>query len=842
MLKGKSSQEKLKISDLFYSPDFFQILVAINVATKTFYDLRWDDLHGCSVKQAKLRVFTAIKESAKTGCRTCRIITGRGNHANPTGQRGIIFKTCETWLNHPELQPLIESYEKRVGHYVVRINTRMNLSALEKEDKKIIEQFFQKNIDFIQKSADEGEPEAQFLLGCGYAIGVDRLNCHYKKAFQWLLKSANQHYGLAQEYVGMFYYIGEGVRQNDEKAIKWLKESVKNGQGRPAYILSSAYFYGFGCEISAKLSGIWAIKGANLGDVASMQRVANLYWKGYPEDGIPCDISKAIHWYKRAAKKGDPYSQFQLGFCHNRGKGVPVNLSEGFNWFLLSAKSGDSDAMMALARCYLNGSGCKKDINEAKKWIDKVDALSHPGTKLLLSQYYRKIGEIDKSLDLEKLAAKMGDIDAQFMLIFEPATTEAEKFDILTQMLKKPVDEITQCLPLFMQFKLARLLLLEAESDNETLNNNKRGIRLAQELIKEKYAEAALLLGMYFAQKDPQKAIEFWEKGAALGSTDCMFSINILCNCQSDIKNAKEKTKHYCEMAIEQKHPITLLSTAFDLNLDSSAPLDSLQLALRQLLDAFDGAIKEKKSNHTVLSLGVDIVIKQAPYELLKILLAQGYRIRSSESILQESLEKLRQLANEGNKEVQHCLGVYLISQGSPLQNHLEFAAWVENLIKEEPKFAEETCINLFLLFCNYNNKTNFIEGINWLFKAIDLGSDISDQTVKLITQNPFYKGQQVLEVSECIPLIEKQFKKTWMGINQLINQKLESHERYLFKCYSQEGGLQVKNEESELSELLIDTNIMATLTHNFSQLMKRDIPDLAEEKMQNSCTKLQHS
>ncbi|SUD92231.1 Beta-lactamase hcpA precursor [Psychrobacter phenylpyruvicus] len=55
---------------------------------------------------------------------------------------------------------------------------------------------------------------------------VDRNN---SKAAKWFEKAANQGMAEAQREIGLIYYYGSGVNQDDALAKDWLKKSCENG-------------------------------------------------------------------------------------------------------------------------------------------------------------------------------------------------------------------------------------------------------------------------------------------------------------------------------------------------------------------------------------------------------------------------------------------------------------------------------------------------------------------------------------------------------------------------------------------------------------------------------------
>jgi hypothetical protein len=80
------------------------------------------DLHGKSLTEAKHYVTATIQDAIKQRISFLRIITGKGNHINKSGNRGVLYKRLPTWLEHPELKPFIESIEHKEGSYLLIIN------------------------------------------------------------------------------------------------------------------------------------------------------------------------------------------------------------------------------------------------------------------------------------------------------------------------------------------------------------------------------------------------------------------------------------------------------------------------------------------------------------------------------------------------------------------------------------------------------------------------------------------------------------------------------------------------------------------------------------------------
>lgn len=78
-------------------------------------------------------------------------------------------------------------------------------------------------------SAQQGDPEAQFVLGNVYQLGVMGVPTNLKKAVSWYKKAANQGYADAQLNLGICYLVGRGVKEDLVEAVRLFLEAEKNG-------------------------------------------------------------------------------------------------------------------------------------------------------------------------------------------------------------------------------------------------------------------------------------------------------------------------------------------------------------------------------------------------------------------------------------------------------------------------------------------------------------------------------------------------------------------------------------------------------------------------------------
>jgi TPR repeat protein len=65
----------------------------------------------------------------------------------------------------------------------------------------------------------------------------------HDKVVRWLRKAAAQGKGNAQSALGVAYLNGAGVAQDNEKAVWWLRKAAIQGNAIAQYSLGNVYFF-----------------------------------------------------------------------------------------------------------------------------------------------------------------------------------------------------------------------------------------------------------------------------------------------------------------------------------------------------------------------------------------------------------------------------------------------------------------------------------------------------------------------------------------------------------------------------------------------------------------------
>jgi len=90
---------------------------------------------------------------------------------------------------------------------------------------------------------------------------TDGINAHkqqdYARAFNLWLPLADADHLLAQTLIGSMYAYGEGVTQDDAKAVKWFARAAKQGSAQAQYNLGIMYEKGLGVDKDLTLARKW---------------------------------------------------------------------------------------------------------------------------------------------------------------------------------------------------------------------------------------------------------------------------------------------------------------------------------------------------------------------------------------------------------------------------------------------------------------------------------------------------------------------------------------------------------------------------------------------------------
>lgn len=148
--------------------------------------------------------------------------------------------------------------------------------------------------------AEQGDVQAQNMLGWMFSLGDDGWPEDDSKAAGWFQRAANQGSSSAQYNLGRMYADGEGVRRDYHQAARWFSEAAGQGNQRAQLQLARLY------ELGA---------------------------------GVARDPREALSLWRALAESGWPAAQFELAKMYRKGERVGKDLVHSYKWASLAAKN-----------------------------------------------------------------------------------------------------------------------------------------------------------------------------------------------------------------------------------------------------------------------------------------------------------------------------------------------------------------------------------------------------------------------------------------------------------------------------------------------------------------------
>jgi len=140
--------------------------------------------------------------------------------------------------------------------------------------------------------------------------------------------------------LGMQYLLGDGVKQDKQKAAIYLQKSSDQGDAEAQYNLALMYYLG---------------------------------------DGVKQDVAKTLTLLERSAKQGYQKAIDNVG----RIAMQIMKFDKALYWLKINAKNGDLKANYLIAEIYIN----KEDLKNAKIYAQKAIDSGDEDAKVLWKEY-----------------------------------------------------------------------------------------------------------------------------------------------------------------------------------------------------------------------------------------------------------------------------------------------------------------------------------------------------------------------------------------------------------------------------------------------------------------------
>ena len=128
------------------------------------------------------------------------------------------------------------------------------------------------------------------------------------------------------------------------------------------YYLGQAYLSGLDIEQSTDEALHWFKKAAAKGNALSQNALGSLL-------SASGDYKTANYWFSAAADQGYAVAEYNLGVAYERGLGLAKDFHAAFHWIHESALQGHHDSIVELAYMYKLGGGTPIDDTAAYQWL-----------------------------------------------------------------------------------------------------------------------------------------------------------------------------------------------------------------------------------------------------------------------------------------------------------------------------------------------------------------------------------------------------------------------------------------------------------------------------------------
>jgi TPR repeat protein len=200
---------------------------------------------------------------------------------------------------------------------------------------------------WLEKSAEQGDADAQTMLGYMYANGLTNSANPAVEAFNWYKKSAEQGNSVGQNNLAMCYMKGNGTEMDTVEALRYIKLSVDQNYSMALNNLAWMYANGRCVEKNLSESYNYYLKSAQLGDASGQRDLAMCYWNA---TGVNENFPEAENWLRKEVAQGDPDAHWFLGVLLYNGLSGTANQTEALELLNKAVSLGVQGAADFLAK------------------------------------------------------------------------------------------------------------------------------------------------------------------------------------------------------------------------------------------------------------------------------------------------------------------------------------------------------------------------------------------------------------------------------------------------------------------------------------------------------------
>lgn len=266
--------------------------------------------------------------------------------------------------------------------------------------------------DYCLEETERNNIQAKFFIGVLYYFGIC-VEQNDTKAIIYLESAALKNHTYAQEALAQIYYWKNEIG----KSLMWIKRLAEQGIAESQAALGTCYIEGIGVAVNEKEAFQWFSKAAEQGDSDAQNMLGRCYQEGW---GTTKDETKAFTLYKKAAEQGNDAAQNNLGKCYHDGIGTVIDYTKAFEWLEKAANQGNVHAQYHLGYYYAFGQGIEENKEKGFQWMQKAAKQDNAEAQFNIAYCYLNgwgtEQDSHKAFALFKEIAESGFVEAQFMV------------------------------------------------------------------------------------------------------------------------------------------------------------------------------------------------------------------------------------------------------------------------------------------------------------------------------------------------------------------------------------------------------------------------------------------
>lgn len=239
-----------------------------------------------------------------------------------------------------------------------------------------------KAFSLYKESIDEGNINLYYKLGKLYEDegNIEEALSNYNKGHE------NGDINSTQR-LGVIYLNGEGVKEDREKGLEYIKKAVQFGNSNSLFILGVALL-----NKDREKGEKYLIEAYRKGSYQAASILAREGIKNYLEKK-EVNETEILAYVNKAIENGLPIGTYYYGLLNLYGIAMDKNYEMAFIHFIDAAEHECNEATLCIANMYKNGVFLARDIEASIRWYEKaVEKVSIIGILSLIEIYEMGIG------------------------------------------------------------------------------------------------------------------------------------------------------------------------------------------------------------------------------------------------------------------------------------------------------------------------------------------------------------------------------------------------------------------------------------------------------------------